>query len=280
MNTTIYSSTKALPGYFALAFGFSWFFWLWPVLSSQGYLHLPMPNMVWVAAGAHGPLFAAVLLTYKSGGWAAVKHLIRSGLSLRMKAGWWLVILFTPVVLTGVAVWVNSTVGGYQTGKTLLAQPLLILPTFVMMFFLGGSFQEEYGWRGYALPRLLELWKPLTASVLLGGLWGLWHLPLFYIAGTSQVFMPFGVFVVLAILMSILFTYFYLRTGKNLFSALLFHTAINTALSLFPPVEQKTGGNYLALVYLMLLYLCLVLMMIFPGRVFRGIKPSPITTNQ
>lgn len=266
------SNTKALFRFFGLAFGFSWFFWLFAVLSSVDLFSTPVPTMVWVVAGAHGPLFAAILLTYKSGGWAAVKQLIRSGLNLRMKAGWWLAILLTPVVLTGVAVWLNITLNGYQTGKTLLAQPLLILPTFVLMFFLGGSFQEEFGWRGYALPRLLESLKPLTASVLLGGIWGLWHLPLFHVAGTSQVFMPFGVFIVLAILMSIFFTYFYLRTGKNLFSALLFHASVNTSLSLFPPVEQKAGGNYMALVYLVLFYLCLVIVIALLDRTFSGIR--------
>jgi membrane protease YdiL (CAAX protease family) len=251
------SSASSLIWYFVLAFGFSWLFWLSPVLSSQGFFSLPIPNMVWVIIGAHGPLFASVVLTSKSGGWVAVKQLIRSGFNFRMTLGWWFVIILIPFVLTGIAVWANVALNDYQPDTTMLTQPLMIVPTFLIMFFLGGSFQEEFGWRGYALPRLLTLSNPLMASLVLGAIWGVWHLPLFYISGVSQSFMPFGIFLLLAIAFSVLFTWFFQRTNHNLFSALLFHTAINTALSLFPPIEQKIGGNQMALTYLMIVYVCI-----------------------
>lgn len=256
------SSTKSLLLFFVLTLGFSWLFWLSPVLSSFGFFSLPIPNMVWLIIGAHGPLFASLVMTYKSGGLAAVKQLIRSGFNLRMTVGWWLVIIFIPVVLTGIAVWVNVILNDYQPDTTMLAQPLLIVPTFLIMFFLGGSFQEEFGWRGYALPRLLASWNPLIASIILGSIWGFWHPPLFYISGTSQSFMPFSIFFLLGIAFSILFTTFFLRTNRNLFSALLFHTAINTSLSLFPPIEQKIGGNQMALTYLLIAYLCVSVLII------------------
>jgi len=171
-----------------------------------------------------------------------------------MALGWWFAIIFIPFVFAGIAVWVNVVLNDYQLDSTMLTQPLMIVPTFLIMFFLGGSFQEEFGWRGYALPRLLTLSNPLMASLLLGIIWGVWHLPLFYISGVSQSFMPFSVFLLLAIAFSIMFTWFFQRTNRNLFSALLFHTAINTSLSLFPPVEQKIGGNQMAITYLMIIF--------------------------
>lgn len=250
------SSASSLIWFFIITFGFSWLFWLFPVLASRGFFALPLPNMVWVILGAHGPLFASVILTSKSGGWAAVKQLLRSGFNLRMALRWWLIILIIPFVLTGLAVWVNVAFNNFQPDTTMLAQPLMIVPTFLIMFFLGGSFQEEFGWRGYALPRLLALSNPLLASLFLGVIWGVWHLPLFYIPGVSQSFMPFGIFWLLTIAFSIVFTWFFLGTNRNLFSALLFHTAINTSLSLFPPIEQKIGGNQMALTYLMIAYVC------------------------
>jgi membrane protease YdiL (CAAX protease family) len=251
------SDTSSLIWFFIITFGFSWLFWLFPVLSSRGFFSLPIPNMVWVILGAHGPLFASVVLTSKAGGWVAVKQLIRSGFNFRMALTWWFIILFLPFVLTGIAVWVDVALNNYQPDTTMLAQPLMIVPTFLIMFFLGGSVQEEFGWRGYALPRLLTLLNPLMASLLLGGIWGVWHLPLFYIPGVSQSFMPFGIFWLLTIAFSIVFTWFFLGTNRNLFSALLFHTAINTSLSLFPPIELKIGGNQMALTYLMITYVCI-----------------------
>lgn len=248
------SLTHSLISYFIVTFSFSWLFWLLPVLASQSFLTLPMPNMVWVIIGAHGPLVAAIILTAKTGGWAAVKELLRSGFNFRMSLKWWVLIIALPIVLTGIAVWANILINNYQPDTTLLSQPLMIVPTFLLMFFLGGSFQEEFGWRGYALPRLLKLANPLNASLLLGAVWGLWHLPLFYVDGASQAFMPFGIFLLLAIGFSVMFTWFFFKTKFNLFSALLFHTAINTSLSLFPPIEQKVGGDQMALTYLMILF--------------------------
>jgi uncharacterized protein len=262
------SSTRSLLLFFLFAFGFSWLFWPPPVLASQGFFSLPVPNMAWVILGAHGPLFASLVLTYQSGGWAAVKQLIRSGFNLRMALEWWLAIILIPVLLTGLAVWINVVLNDYPPDLAMLRQPLLIVPTFIMMFFLGGSFQEEFGWRGYALPRLLSQWNPLMASLLLGVIWGFWHLPLFHISGVSQSFMPFGIFVLLATAFSILFTWFFLRTNRNLFSALLFHTAINTSLSLFPPIELRTGGNQMAFTYLMIAYGMFALFIVIKESVF------------
>ena len=263
---------QSLIWYILLAFGFSWLVWLFPFLSSRGFFALPLPNTVWVILGAHGPLVASLFLTHRSGGWQAVGRLIRSGFNLRMNARWWLAILVGPIVLAAIAVWTNMRLNSYQPDTSLLAQPLLIPPTFLIMFFLGGSFQEEFGWRGYALPRLLKTSAPLRASIILGALWGLWHLPLFYISGVSQSFMPFGVFLLLTLAFSVLFTWFWLRTDHNLFSALLFHTAINTSLSLFPPIEQRADGNQTAFKYLMIAYFLVSVTVILLEPIFRENK--------
>jgi len=68
--------------------------------------------------------------------------------------------------------------------------------------------------------------------------------------------MPFGIFLLLTVFFSILFTWFFLHTTRNLFSALLLHTAINTSISLFPPIELRVGGNQMAMIFAMIAYLC------------------------
>jgi uncharacterized protein len=260
------SSNKSLISYFVWTFVFSWAFWGIAVLASLGIFALPFPNMVLVIIGAHGPLAAAMTLTYKSGGWAAVRKFMRSGFDLRLGLIWWLVILSLPFLLAALSVQINVAQSGFQPDTTLLSQPLLILPTFLIMFFLGGSLQEEFGWRGFALPRLLEKWNPAAASIILGAVWGLWHLPLFHIAGASQSFMRFEVFLALTIAFSFLFTWLYLKTKNNLFTALLLHTAINTAISLFPPIEQRLNGNQYALIYLTILYVVVAVLLILKDR--------------
>ena len=257
---------KALLSYFLLSFLFSWAAWLPAVLASFGLLVLPFPTMVLNILGAFGPLFAAVLLTVRREGWPGVKRLIASGFNLRLKVVWWLLILLLPFALTGLAVWINITLNQYQMDKTLINQPWMILPTFFIMFFFGGSFQEEFGWRGYALPRLLQRFNPAMASLILGVIWGVWHLPLFYISDTGQSFMPFGMFILMATSFSILFTWVYLKTERNLFSALLLHTAINTALSVFPPIEKAAGGNQRAFTYMTLAYLVIGFAIVISNR--------------
>jgi membrane protease YdiL (CAAX protease family) len=173
MENTKTNSTRSLNMFFIITFGFSWFFWLFDVLSSLHIITLPFSYMVFFFVGANGPLVAALIMTYKSGGWQAVKALIKAGFNLRMPLVWWAIILLLPLALSALALGVNVYLNDFQFDNTLLAQPLMILPTFIMMFFIGGSVQEEFGWRGYALPRLLEKWNPFTASLILGVIWGI-----------------------------------------------------------------------------------------------------------
>ena len=56
----------------------------------------------------------------------------------------------------------------------------------VVILYLLQSTLEELGWRGYMLDRLQAIWKPLTASLVLGIFHAFWHLPLFWIVGTNQ----------------------------------------------------------------------------------------------
>ncbi|MCF7941498.1 MAG: CPBP family intramembrane metalloprotease [Spirochaetia bacterium] len=248
--------------FFLITFLFSWSFWGLGVLHALGVLILPFPPLVIVGIGAHGPLVAALWLRYRTGGRTGVISLLKSGFTIRMKAIWWIAILLLPSVFAGLALWLRMRESTFLPDTPLLDQPLLIIPTFLFLFFLGGSFQEEFGWRGCALPILLKRWSPLAASLILGTFWGIWHLPLFFITGLSQTYMHFGIFFLLSEAFSILFTGVYLLTGNNLFSALLLHTAINTSLSLFPPIEQRSGGDRRAMVYLMLIYGVAAIMLI------------------
>lgn len=254
--------------FFILTFAFSWFFWFYAVLSSRGVASLPLPELTWVVLGAHGPLAASLWLTYRTYGLPGVKRLLAAGFMLRIKLAWWIAILAFPIIMAGIAYWISISIGDFRPDTVLLSQPLLIIPNLFFMFFLGGSVQEEFGWRGFALPRLLVMQSPFTASLMLGVVWGFWHLPLFFVLGLSQSYMNFGIFLFLTLAFSFFFTWLYIRTDNNLFSALLLHTAINTSLNIFPPMEQISGGSQAAFAYLTVIYLAAAGILIIRERSF------------
>jgi membrane protease YdiL (CAAX protease family) len=100
-----------------------------------------------------------------------------------------------------------------------------------ILFFLVVG--EEIGWRGYALPRLLATRSMLSASLILGVLWGAWHLPTFFIPGLPQHSIPFSAFMLLTIAYSMLFTWMYLRTAGSVLIATVFHGSINFSQGFF-----------------------------------------------
>jgi membrane protease YdiL (CAAX protease family) len=116
----------------------------------------------------------------------------------------------------------------------------MIVPIGFLIWLLG-AYPEEYGWRGYALPRLLEKNSPLVASLILGAVWGIWHLPLHFIPTTTQFVIPIWQYLLLTLVLSVLYTWLYLGTGGNLFIASLFHASGNIAGALIPYWTSNIG---------------------------------------
>ena len=106
--------------------------------------------------------------------------------------------------------------------------PLVLFGTW-QVFQNTGPLGEELGWRGYALPRLLTKWNPLTASILLGFIWTLWHIPAFFLAGVmGQSFSGFGWWALDTFAFTIVITWLFLRANGNvLVAGLIPHFVIN-----------------------------------------------------
>jgi membrane protease YdiL (CAAX protease family) len=104
----------------------------------------------------------------------------------------------------------------------------ILLVSFAHNLLLGGSLGEEIGWRGFLLPKLLKKHSPLVASLILGVVWALWHLPIDLYAG-YLLEGPAAILIrtISVIPLAILFTWFYLQSKGNLLVALFLHTSIN-----------------------------------------------------
>jgi membrane protease YdiL (CAAX protease family) len=91
---------------------------------------------------------------------------------------------------------------------------------------------EELGWRGFALPLLLDRFSPVTASLVLGAVWGVWHLPSFFASGLPQSVATLPAFLVAAPLLSIVATWLFIRSGGSVVVSILLHYSVNFSLEL------------------------------------------------
>lgn len=231
------SENRNLLFFFLIAFAWSWFFWILQILSFNLYV------------APFGPFVAAFLLTYLYEGIEGMKKLLKKGFDPRIEKIWYIPIILLWPFIVGISFLGASLNEGISLNLTILSQPWLILWNFFYIFFLGGPFQEEFGWRGYALPRFQAHHSALFSSIVLGAIWAIWHLPLNFMyligpqyqAGIAWLFST----VILFIFVSILFTWIYNNTGGSILATLIFHTMLNlSTYVVFPVFEIKNGTSY------------------------------------
>ena len=104
---------------------------------------------------------------------------------------------------------------------------LASLAVFLVVLTLTDGVGEELAWRGFALPRLVQRYSALVASVVLGVLWGLWHLPLLFTEGTALFGQPIWLLLADIVAKSILFTWVFLLTRGSVLIAALLHATTN-----------------------------------------------------
>jgi len=245
--------------FFALAYVFSWAMWVPAALVSSGRLWLPLPAIALLAIGAFGPSIAAFILTTFHEGRVGAWQLLERGFDFHLRLALLVFIVVVPVSITAIAFMAAG--GGHA-----VIDPASLLVSFFLFFFFGGSFGEEFGWRGYALPRLLNRMAALPASLILGGVWALWHLPLFWVPGTTQNSTPFWLFFIFTVAFSVVFTWLHRSSNGNLFGALLLHTIFNLTVVIFPPTLINGLDRSMVYTTLMFVLLAVSLTMLRPSQ--------------
>lgn len=257
------SHIKELWLFFLIAIVWSWAFWL--------------PEIFWgyrLYLGPFGPFVAAVILTLVNEKSSGLLELLKRGIKVRFGAIWYIPVLLLMPAISLVSYMMATSVEGVSPDLSVLSQPWLILSTFIYIFFLGGPLQEEFGWRGYALPRLQSRFSALKASVFLGTVWALWHLPLNFMfdqAGLqyeATLMMITGSFF-LMIFLSVIFTWIYNNTGGSIFAVLVLHTMTNLfTYVVFPVFETQIGPLFFSM--LVLLTAVLLLIVFGPKKLMRS----------
>lgn len=239
----------------------------WPIdLANAGLMPFQVPFPVYILLG-WGFILAALIMTGLTMGRGAVIALLKRYLIWRVSWKWYLAafLLFPAIYLS--AVLLNaaltqspvdfSSVMAHEIFGPSARLPILILPFFLFDAITNG---EEMGWRGYVLPRLQVKHSALASSLIIGVIWGFWHLPKFF-APTNPG--SFAWFMVKILPEAVLYTWLYNNTKGSLLLVTFFHASGNTAGVFLPVANTISGNNLNALIIIIALEVLLAIVLTF-----------------
>jgi uncharacterized protein len=217
-----------LAAFLVLTYGLSWALWI-PLAIFRDAASGPYGTIA-LLIGSNIPSAVAIVLTAVGLGKVATRRLLGRLLIWRVGWRWYLVLLAPTALVIGTISLVAVTRGGPTAA---LAVPLLsAIITVAFMTFPGSALGEEIGWRGYALPRLQFRRTALTASLVVGSLHGLWHLPLWLNGNVDHPLSLYPAFLIQTLALAVIYTWLYNSSKGSLLLVVLFHTATNAPLTL------------------------------------------------
>jgi len=244
-----------LISFFVLAYALTWLAWSPWYLSEDG-----IGLLLYDAEGISlylntvalilGPTLSAFIMTGVTEGREGVRRLLRRIVLWRVGFRWYLIVLLgVPAIIVLSTLVMPGALASFQA-SAVPSTLLLYVVAGPVMLFAGGPVFEEIGWRGFALPRLQRLYGPLVGSLILGALWGLWHLPLFVIPSWDT---PHGSpldvawFLIWAVSITLLLTWVFNNTKGSVLMAILAHGSVNSAAAsvfgLFPAPAMTSGST-------------------------------------
>ena len=252
------------------------FIYTWTIdLSNAGILPFQFPFAIYITLG-WGFIFASVIMTGLTLGKQAVIALLKRYLQWRVGWKWFLVALLLEPICIIAGVYLDaaltqvspdfSDVIAYEIFGASASLPLFILPFFLVEIIING---EEIGWRGYVLPRLQAKYSALTSTLILGVVWGFWHLPKYLSHFEAVVFAWFMLHIMA---FAIILTWLYNNTKGSLLMVALCH-AISNTVGIFVPmastVSSENMGSYIIYVLLEVAVAVVILFVSGPARLSR-----------
>jgi membrane protease YdiL (CAAX protease family) len=245
--------------FFLLTFAISWgwafvVFFLPDVYYLQSYKSIVgVLATMFVGVQAFGPSISALLVTGFYEGKKGLKQYTESLVKFKVKCYWYLLVFLLPIFVYIVPVAVNLLLGNPPNHDYFNTGLWGITFATVISNILYAALAEEPGWRGYALPKLNQHFKPIISAVIIGVIWAFWHL-LFYIFGSRDwATLPQFVFTVTVI--SCIYMWIYLKT-KSIPLMVIFHVMHNLSNTVFINYHNPLWGGivYFAVLIVILLF--------------------------
>lgn len=207
--------------------------WTWAFYFPIGIFQLDWSKGIGLAlflAGGPAPSFMGIIMVFKTFSRRQRADYFSRCVDFR-RIGWWLlfpIILFPLLAALGISM--DIALGGTLPGMTALnalTATALMIPVALFLYLWSGPLNEEFGWRGYALDPLLANFGFLRGSVILGFVWGMWHLPWCFMPGQVQRLDTFWLYILSLVGLSLTISLVYVRTGRSIFAAILMHLSSN-----------------------------------------------------
>lgn len=236
------------PVKFTLAtFIFTWLLQGIAILSGQS--SKDFPAILFYIIGGCGPSLVALFFVWRNFNVEQRREFWSRVFSpRRVQPVWWIVTLVAVPSAMLLGVWADSLLGGMLPQmdyfNLLKSQPAEI-PIFIIMMMIGGPLAEELGWRGLLLDAFQKKWSVAVSTLVLFLLWWLWHLPLFFLPGTTQytwgLFTDmFWLFAMNVFLLAILMSLAHNANNRSVLVVILIHFSYNMTLSLLVPYSVQT----------------------------------------
>jgi len=211
---------RTLTPFLALSFGLTWgiagLIMLFPDRVTSLFGEMGIRNPLFILA-VYSPGFAGVFLVWRQWGFRGLGSFFRRLTLWRAPGVWWLfLILGIPAVF-----YAGAAIKGTISDPFPFQPWHQVLPTLAMALFLGPI--EEFGWRGLALPLLQRRFSPLWAGLILGVIWGIWHIPAFLMSGTPQSAWSFAPFFLGVVAIGVILTPLFNASRGSILIAVLYH---------------------------------------------------------
>jgi membrane protease YdiL (CAAX protease family) len=229
-----------LPKFLSGTFAITWIAWLSADALSPGEAAHGASGVLFYL-GVFAPGIVALGMTWRAGGREAAGALLGRLFQWQVGIRWFAFALGYMAAVKLVAAVLHRLVAGEwpRFGE----QPVILMFLAAVFSTMSlGQAGEELGWRGYALPRLAARFGLGRASVLLGVIWAVWHLPLFFIAGTGTTDQSFPIYLLQVTALSVAIAWVYHNTGGSLLVTMLLHAAINNTKDIVPSAPSTPPG--------------------------------------
>ena len=202
-----------------------------------------LPAFILFLVGGFVPSIVGIFLTRTYEGKSGLKQLLKSAVNFKIRKKALVIILAYPILVGALQLIINNLSGGSFDYSQFVKQLPSVIPLIVL-----GPLSEEFGWRGFLQKRVNKEFSPVSGSLVIGTTWSLWHLPLFFMPGTSQndFNMPFLPFLVAVTSSSVIYTYVFIKSNGSLFAAILLHWIVTYIMQVIASQVTRTPAyNYL-----------------------------------